>query len=440
MKPFALLALCVACAAANAAERPNIIVIMADDMGYGDAGCYGHPTLKTPRLDAMAAAGLKFTDFHSNGTVCSPTRAALLTGRYQQRTGISGVVTAAGHRHTGLAIEEITFADALKGAGYATALYGKWHVGYDPKFNPIHQGFDHFVGFVSGNVDFHSHIDQVGEVDWWKQDKLVAEEGYTTDLITAHGVRFIEANKDKPFCLYLAHEAPHYPYQGRNDKADRSPGKPHPISGSRKDKAGAYHEMMAAMDEGIGKIIDTVKAAGIEDRTLIFFFSDNGPAGPGSSGGLRGKKGQIWEGGHRVPAIAYWPGKIKPAVTDEAAIGMDLMPTMVTMAGAKLPDGHKLDGVNLLPLMTEGKTLGERTLAWEFKGNMAYRKGPWKLVRTTKGKGKKAQAAGIFLFNLAKDRNEKTNLADTEPERTKSMTRALDAWYKQVTDGVKKRS
>ncbi|MDX1564147.1 MAG: sulfatase-like hydrolase/transferase [Phycisphaeraceae bacterium] len=415
-----------------AAPKPNIIVIMADDLGYGDLGCYGHPTIRTPRLDAMAKAGLKFTDFHSNGAVCSPTRAALLTGRYQQRSGIGGVVTAARHRHTGLAIDEVTFADVLKKNGYATAIYGKWHVGYAPKFNPIHQGFDRFIGFVSGNVDYHSHIDQVGEIDWWKQDKLVPEEGYTTDLITAHGVRFIQQNKDKPFCLYLAHEAPHYPYQGRHDKADRSPGKPKPIKGSRKDKTGAYREMVEVMDEGIGRIVDAVRAAGIEKRTLIFFCSDNGPSPVGSSGGLRGRKGQVWEGGHRVPAIAFWPGTIAAGtVTDQTVLTMDLMPTMVAMAGAKLPENLELDGVNLLPLLQKGNALPERAVGWEFKGNMAYRKGPWKLVRMKRK---------VFLFHLGKDRNEKQDLSSSEPERLQTMNAELDAWYRSITEGVQSRS
>ncbi|MEA3476736.1 MAG: sulfatase-like hydrolase/transferase [Bacteroidota bacterium] len=198
-------------------RKPNIIIILADDYGYGDVGCYGSKRFLTPHLDALAAGGLRFTDFHSNGTVCSPTRAALLTGRYQQRTGINGVVTAAGHRHTGLDLEETTFAEVLKSEGYVTALFGKWHLGYLPDYNPVRQGFDEFTGYVSGNVDYHAHLDQTGMEDWWKQDELNPECGYTTDLITDHGVDFIQRHSEKPFLLYIAHEAPHYPYQGRND-------------------------------------------------------------------------------------------------------------------------------------------------------------------------------------------------------------------------------
>ncbi|NQT02271.1 MAG: sulfatase-like hydrolase/transferase [Planctomycetes bacterium] len=197
------------------AERPNIILIMADDLGYGDIGCYGSKKIRTPNIDALARGGLRFTDYHSNCPVCSPTRAALLTGRYQQRCGIEGVVTAAKHRHTGMALEEVTFAEVLKRRGYATGIFGKWHVGYNVEFNPAKQGFDEFIGYVSGNVDYHSHIDQAGFEDWWKNLQKVPEEGYCTDLITKHGVDFIERHKDGPFCLYLPHEAPHYPYQGR---------------------------------------------------------------------------------------------------------------------------------------------------------------------------------------------------------------------------------
>ena len=284
-------------------EKPNFIIIMADDLGYGDVGCYGSSKILTPNIDGLAKGGMRFTDYHSNGAVCSPTRAALLTGRYQQRCGINGVVTAARHRETGLALSEVTFAEVLKGAGYTTGLFGKWHVGYPVEFNPMKQGFDEFAGFVSGNVDYQSHIDQEGYFDWWKGEKLEDEKGYTTDLITKHGERFIEKHKGESFCLYLAHEAPHYPYQGPGDGPERAVGNRNAFPG-RKDRAAAYVEMVEAMDAGIGRIVAKVKAMGIERKTLIFFCSDNGPATHGDSGGLRGKKGSLWEGGHRVPGIA----------------------------------------------------------------------------------------------------------------------------------------
>ncbi|MHC4518058.1 MAG: sulfatase-like hydrolase/transferase, partial [Planctomycetota bacterium] len=199
-------------ATADDDERPNIILIMADDLGYGDIGCYGG-WIQTPNIDALAKGGMRFTDYHSNGAVCSPTRAALLTGRYQQRCGIDAVVTAKGPaRETGMAQKEITFAEVLKQRGYVTGLFGKWHVGYRVQFNPTKQGFDEFIGYVSGNVDYHTHIDQANITDWWKGPKKAPEEGYVTDLVTKHAVDFLHRHKDEPFCLYLPHEAPHYPY------------------------------------------------------------------------------------------------------------------------------------------------------------------------------------------------------------------------------------
>ena len=199
-------------------DKPNIILIVADDLGYGDLSIFGNKYISTPNIDKLGKEGIIFTDFHSNGSVCSPTRAALLTGKYQQRVGVSGVITAKNHRDKGLSTNEITFANIANEAGYKTGIFGKWHLGYDSKFNPVYQGFDEFVGFVSGNIDYHSHIDQEGYTDWWFDNRLNEEVGYSTDLITKHSVDFIKKNKDENFLLYIAHESPHYPFQGRNSK------------------------------------------------------------------------------------------------------------------------------------------------------------------------------------------------------------------------------
>ena len=412
--------------------RPNIILIMADDLGYGDIGCYGSKIISTPNIDALAKGGMKFTDYHSNCPVCSPTRAALLTGRYQQRAGIEGVVTAARHRDTGMALEEITFAEVLKNHGYSTGIFGKWHVGYSPEFNPARQGFDEFIGYVSGNVDFHSHIDQAGYEDWWKNLEKVPEEGYTTDLITKHGIDFIERHKDKPFCLYLPHEAPHYPYQGRNDPPERLPGGKKGRKAKGDEIASAYKEMVEVMDEGIGKIVETVKRLGLERKTFIFFCSDNGATKKGSNGELSGYKGSLWEGGHRVPAVAYWPGRIKPgSVTSQTTLGMDMFPTMVSIAGAKLPAGLKLDGVNLLGMLTKDTKLPERTLFWRYKKERAVRKSPWKLL---------VQGDNVKLYNLDDDLGEKKNLAGAKPEMVKMLQDELSAWEQDVSAGVELRT
>jgi arylsulfatase A len=413
-------------------SRPNLILIMADDLGYGDIGCYGSQTIKTPNMDALARGGMRFTDYHSNGAVCSPTRAALLTGRYQQRCGIEGVVTAAKHRHTGMALKEVTFAEVFKKRGYVTGIFGKWHVGYNVEFNPVRQGFDEFIGYVSGNVDYHSHIDQAGYDDWWKDRKKIPEAGYSTDLITRHGIDFIERHKDKPFCLYLPHEAPHYPYQGRDDPPERLPGDKKGRKAKGKEIARAYKEMVEVMDEGVGRIVETVKRLGLERRTFIFFCSDNGATRNGSNGALSGYKGSLWEGGHRVPAIAYWSGKIKPGtITNQTALGMDLFPTMVSIAGAALPAGLKLDGVDLLPMLVDNKKLPERTLFWRHANQKAVRKGPWKL---------RVQGKNVELYHLDQDLGEKKNLAQARPERVKALEDELSAWERDVSMGVERRT
>ncbi|QDT00893.1 sulfatase-like hydrolase/transferase [Adhaeretor mobilis] len=428
---FATIMLLMSSMPVGASDKPNIIVIVADDLGYGDVGCFGSTEVETPHIDALAADGVRLTDFHSNGSVCSPTRAALLTGRYQQRTGIVGVVTAKSHRHTGLDLQETTFAEILKTAGYTTALFGKWHVGYQPAYNPIRQGFDEYTGFVAGNVDYHAHLDQTGEEDWWKQDELTPEAGYSTDLITDYGVDFIKRNHDKPFLLYLAHAAPHYPYQGREEPQFYTRGK-----GKRKNpfRPGVYEEMIEVMDEGVGRIRQALKDASVEDNTLIVFFSDNGPARPGSVGPLRGRKGAIWEGGHRVPAVACWPGQIKAGrVSEETVMGADLLPTMAEMSGASLPEEVTIDGESLLDHLTNASPLAPRPIFWSMGTRLAIRKGAFKLVTTTAFKNP-------VLYNLETDLGEKHDLAEQHPELVSEFIKLLKDWHKDVTNGVKKRT
>jgi len=405
-------------------ERPNIILIMADDLGYGDLGCYGGP-VETPHIDALARGGMRFTDYHSNGAVCSPTRAALLTGRYQQRCGIDAVVTAKGPaRETGMAQKEITFAEVLKQRGYVTGLFGKWHVGYRVEFNPTKQGFDEFIGYVSGNVDYHTHIDQADIADWWKGVEKVPEEGYVTDLVTEHAVDFLHRHKDEPFCLYLPHEAPHYPYQGRHDPPERLPGGRKGVKAQGPDIKRAYREMVEIMDQGVGRVVETVRKLGLEHNTLIFFCSDNGANKQGSNGPLNGFKGSLWEGGHRVPAIACWPGRIRPGTTcRQTVLGMDLFPTLASIANAEKPAGLNLDGADLLALLTEGGNLPDRTLFWAYKNQQAVRKGPWKLL---------IQADAERLFNLDNDLGEQNDLATRHPDIAASLRAALVAWKRDV--------
>jgi arylsulfatase A len=426
-------------AAPTKAASPNIVLIMADDLGYGELGCYGGSRCRTPQLDRLAATGLRLTDFHSNGAVCSPTRAALMTGRYQQRSGIDGVVTAKHHRQRGLAIVEETIADLLTRGGYATAMFGKWHLGYSPRFSPTRQGFSEFGGFVSGNIDLFSHIDQEGWYDWWRQGDLVAEPGYAPHLITDRGIDFLKRNHDRPFFLYLAHPAPHYPYQGPIDQPNRSVRQgPRPadlvvektVPTLKGEDAGrAYRQMVEDLDLQVGRIVDALTDLGVREQTLLVFCSDNGgiakPGLGGDNGPLRGKKGQLYEGGHRVPAIFNWPGRVLPRVSQQTALTFDFLPTFAALAGitpTATPDGTSLKG-----LLLDGHSLPIRPLAWLSGSRMAYREGPWKLILNKQFPE---------LYNLDVDLGETNNLVAEELDRVNRMQAAALALRDQIRGTV----
>ena len=425
--------LLVGCSAPNTdAERPlNFVVIMADDLGYGDLSTYGG-WIETPSLDRMASEGLKFTDFHSNGAVCSPTRAALMTGRYQQRAGVPIVIFAPASLPThvdGLQDNEWTFAEALQEAGYATAIFGKWHLGYYPQYNPVRHGFAEFKGYVSGNIDFFSHVDGAGRFDWWHGTEISDEPGYVTTLINQHAVRFIEERQAEPFCLYVAHEAPHFPYQGPGDDPDgfRSVGG---FSGrqdlSSEEIKQKYREMVVEMDRGVGSLLDTLSQLGIAERTLVLFISDNGATADGSNGGLRGYKSSVWEGGHRVPAIAWQPGTIQAGgQTNQLAASMDVWPTIAELSGVKPQPDRPLDGVSLVPVF-QGSSVERGPMYWSFMDGLAMRDGDWKLVVGEDGDEEPQ------LFDLSADIAEKTNLSEQEPERTAEMLRQARAWLEAV--------
>ncbi|XMO85359.1 sulfatase [Algibacter sp. AS12] len=417
--------------------KPNIILIMADDLGYGELSCYGSTKINTPNIDKLASQGVKFLDFHSNGPVCSPTRAALMTGKYQQRTGVEGVITAANHREVGLSLDETTLAEELKNLGYATAMFGKWHLGYAEEFNPTYQGFETFTGFVGGNIDYHSHIDQEGYLDWWKGNNIDDEKGYTTDLITSYGVDYIKNNNPnktgKPFFLYLSQESPHYPIQGRHDKPVREEGNKKYIRKVDKDSVQSiYTGMIETMDEGIGKIMKTVNTENLNENTIIIFCSDNGAAGSrGDNGVLRAAKASVYEGGHRVPAIISYPNQIKAnTVSNATVLSMDFLPTLVDFAGGK-PSGKNIDGVNFKSHLLNETNLADRNLYWVFGSKKAIRNGEWKLV-TNQTEGKES----IELFNLKNDVSEKQDVSANEPERVKNMLAQLENWQKEVRAGV----
>ncbi|WP_236973460.1 sulfatase-like hydrolase/transferase [Membranihabitans maritimus] len=411
-------------------QRPNIILIMADDLGYGDLDAFGgNGSINTPNLDGLADNGLKLTNYHTNGVNCSPTRAALMTGLYPQEVGIEGVITAKSHRHTGMDPKVTTLAELVGKAGYRSGIIGKWHLGYQPKFGPIAQGFDEFRGFVSGNVDYKSHIDQEGYTDWWKGTKLIEEEGYITEIITDHGIQFMKSIQDNtPFFLYLAHGAPHFPYQGPNDPAYRTVNGDFPTLGPREDIEGAYIEMVESLDRNIGRILDYLEENQLLENTLIIFSSDNGPMGTvGSNAPFRGYKGQVYEGGHHVPALFHWKGVIDPRVSDDLVLSMDIFPTIADMLNIKnFENSKKVSGLSITPILCEDtnfKPLNNRTVFWRFRNGQAALKGKWKLV-VVDGKSS--------LYNLSEDIKESKDIKAENQDIFLELKRDLQNWEESL--------
>lgn len=404
-------------------NHTNIIMIVVDDMGYGDFGCYGNREHNTPNIDRLADEGILLTDFHTNGVVSSPTRAALMTGRYQQYTGIEGVVTAAGHRDYGLSPKMPTIAKLLKKRNYKTVIFGKWHLGYDKKYNPINHGFDKFVGYVSGNVDYFSHIDQTGYEDWWENDNLKPENGYTTEIITDHAIDYIEKNKETPFFVYIPYEACHTPLQGPNDRAVRflEDGKMKVKGTGRRDNNTIYKEMVESLDDNVGRIMKTLKKQGLEDNTFIVFFSDNGGAKYSCNKPWSGGKGSLLEGGHRVSSIVRWPNRIKPgSISDETFLTIDLMPTVCEIAGVSL-DGIAYDGSSMVESLTKLNSMPERVLFWRTPKGICARKGDWK-IHTDRNYN------NIRLYNLRDDKAEKNDIKDSNPNIVEELINEIKKW------------
>lgn len=433
-------------------ERPNFIVIMVDDMGYAGLSCFGNPYFETPEIDQLAAQGIRLTDFHSSGTVCSPTRAGLLTGRYQQRSGIEAVIHPRSdhpeHRK-GLKPEETTFAELLKNAGYRTGIIGKWHQGYpdnSPDYHPQEHGFDEFIGYHSGNIDYVSHVGDHNKPDWWHGRTRTLEEGYATDLINRYAEEFVRRHGkgDTPFCLYIAHLAIHNPIQVRGDPVRRSEEewirwnwRDH----SEEERVEKLKGMTLPIDEGVGQLRRTLAELGIERNTLILLFSDNGgtPEMPSSSPEYRGFKGSVYEGGQRVPAIACWPGKI-PAGTasDELLISLDIMPTLLSLANVK-HSSLQLDGRDFSTVLLRQESLPERPLYWASLSNggnrsEAMRSGPWKLVvQHPQAQAGSFQNPQLELYNLESDLGEKTNLKQQYPDKAAKMHEQIKDWFREVT-------
>lgn len=340
-----------------------------------------------------------------------------MTGSYQQRSGIGWVITASKGREDGIDPNKNTIAKLLRNNGYDTAMFGKWHLGYPEKHNPIHLGFNHFVGYVSGNVDYFTHIDGAGHPDWWHNNKLQEENGYTTTLITDYSEKYLKQKHDKPFFLYVPFEACHSPWQGPNDKAIKGivDGKCKYFHKPQIDPKVIYKDMIEYLDVCVGRIIKTVKTQGLLDNTMIVLFSDNGGSINSCNAPLSGKKDMVLEGGHRVPAIVYWPNKVKPGISNETIMSMDILPSVCKLTHTKY---HKknFDGKNFLPVIFKNKKMPSRTIFIKNKLVVSARKDNWKLM-INEETGEK------ILIDLNTDLIEKNNLANKYPKKVKKLTK-----------------
>jgi arylsulfatase A-like enzyme len=408
--------------------QPNFIFIVADDLGYADLGCTGARGTEpvSPTLDRMAAEGLLFSDGYSNSPVCSPTRFALITGRWQYR--LRGAAEepltgrARGDKVIGLQPEHPTLPSLLRDAGYRTALVGKWHLGYPPHFGPLKSGYDEFFGPMSGGVDYFAYTDSVGKRDLWEGDAPAGDTGYLTDVLSERAVRFIEAAaSEQPFLLSLHYTAPHWPWETRDDDAEskRIEGKIRHVDGGSIE---TYRRMIHHMDEGIGRVMAALKARGIDDNTLVVFTSDNGGERFSDNWPFVGQKMDLMEGGIRVPLIARWPARIAPGTTTATpALSMDWAPTMLHAAGVAPHPDYPMDGVDLLPLFADPTWNPDRPLYWRMnhRQQRALRDGSWKYL---------AVDGHEYLFELSRDARERANQAQREPQRLADMRAAWEAW------------
>ena len=428
----ALAALAAATPALAQSARPNIILIVADDVGYGDIGAYGAPDVKTPNLDRLAREGVRFTDFYAAPS-CSPTRAALISGRYYQRVRIErplgGASTAAATQ--GLPATGRSLPALLKSAGYATGLIGKWHLGYKPEFSPNAHGFDMFYGFKSGLIDYYQHTDSSGDHDFFENDKPVHPTGYSTDLFTDRAVKFIDDNASRPFFLEVAFNAAHWPFQVP-DRPSVAPGNGRfvqPTEDNTSTRAD-YVAIFERADQGIGKILAALSARKLDRNTLVVYMNDNGGEWLSRNAPLFHRKDSVWEGGVRVPAIMRWPERLPAGrVSPQVGIVMDMTATLLAAGGATVPADAKLEGMNLLPIL-EGKAAPvERTLFFRNvtggRTQRAVRKGNWKLL---------VDGPNTFVFDLSKDVGERTDLASARSDIARQLRPLLTAWEKDVDD------
>jgi arylsulfatase A-like enzyme len=414
-------------------SRPNILFILADDLGYGDLSCYGRPDYQTPQLDRLAAQGVRFVNAYSASSVCTPTRCGFITGRYPARTrvGLEEPLTEKGDlgeraKILGLPAEYPTIASLLKQSGYQTALVGKWHLGYLPNFGPVQSGFDEFFGIMSGAADFFTHKDMRGDGDLYEGKVPVERIGYMTELLTQRAVEYISARRQSasPFYLSLHYTAPHWPWEGPRDlEVSRNLGREYAgftAGGSLK----TYAAMMKSLDDGIGEVLRALDRGGMSRNTLVIFTSDNGGERFSYNWPFRGQKFSLWEGGIRVPAIVRWPGVVPlNVVTRQAAITMDWTATMLALGKAKADPAYPLDGIDLLPVIRGTQPVYERSFFWRTSEMSAALNGPWKYVN---------DSTQEYLFNLSIDEREQGNFREQNPSMFTRLRDEFKKWDSTV--------
>lgn len=419
--------------------KPNVLLVITDDVGYGDIGSYGAPDIRTPNIDRLAKEGVRFTDFYAAPT-CTPTRAALMTGRYQQRVMLERPIgNASGPAgELGLAATGRSLPQLLKNNGYATGIIGKWHLGYKPEYQPAAHGFDYFFGFLSGYTDYYQHTSQDGAHDLYENGAPVHVDGYMTDLITERSIKFIEQRAQQPFFLEVAYNAAHWPFQVPDhvsvavDKGRLlSPNEPN--SGTRAD----YAAMLERVDQGVGQILQVLRKRGIEKNTFIIFTNDNGGEWLSRNAPLFHRKDTVWEGGIRVPTIMKWQGVIpERRALSQVATTMDLTATILAATRSPVPDDARLEGMDLLPIVQGRSREVERTLFFRIllprAEQKAVRQGDWKLVIDGAPAPGSPKQPPMLLFNLKKDISERDDQVAQHPEIVQRMYPLLTAWEKDV--------
>ena len=414
------------------ARRPNVVLIVTDDVGYGDIGSYGAPDIRTPNIDRLAREGVRLTDFYANGPTCTPTRAGLITGRYQQRVMLERPLgTGAAAREQGLAATGRSLPQLLKNGGYATGIVGKWHLGYKPEFGPNAHGFDYFFGFLSGYIDYYIHTGGDGRPDLFENTTPIQRDGYMTDLITERSVRFIDEHAAVPFFLEVTYNAAHWPYQPPDHYSVAPRNAAH--QGATDDPPATrqdYVAMLERADRGVGDILKALETQGLTKNTLVIFTNDNGGEWLSRNAPLFHHKDTVWEGGIRVPAIVRWPGRV-PAGKTSAQVGitMDLTASILSAAGVDVPAAARLEGLDLLPIVSGRRPAVERTLFWRVltqgRTQRAVRRGNWKLLVD----GTEVQ---LLLFDLSKDIGERNDLAVSRPALVAELRRLIADWEKDV--------